>query len=140
MRAHELGSDGTILNTIEVESLDSLPGKTLVGASIGGSIGDRIVDSSVVPKPTPQPTIEEQKAALLAKIDFLERNSMENRGARELHLAEMERAAQAQAEALSTPENPITAADVLAQVPYYVKLKALDDEIRALRNQYGALG
>lgn len=134
MRAHQLDGNGVILNTIEVESLDFLP--NLIDASNGGQIGDSIVDGVIVPRST----VTEQKAALLAQIDSLERNSMENRGARELHLAEMEREAQAQAEALSTPENPITAADVLAQVPYYVKLKALDDEIRALRNQYSALG
>lgn len=50
MRAHVI-NDGVIANTIEVDSLDVIPG--LVDASIGGSIGDSIVNGAVVPKPAP---------------------------------------------------------------------------------------
>lgn len=50
MRAHVI-QNGVIANTIEVDSLDALPG--LVDARIGGSIGDSIADGVVVPAPSP---------------------------------------------------------------------------------------
>jgi hypothetical protein len=86
------------------------------------------------------PLTEEQikegaEIQIQSQIDELERNAMENRGSRELHLREMEREAAAEAAAASTPDAPVTADQVLAQVPYYVKLKALDDQISALRAQ-----
>jgi len=60
VKAHVI-ENGLIVNTIEVDSLNVLPG--LVDASIGGSIGDSIVNGVVVPKPIPTPTIEELKLA-----------------------------------------------------------------------------
>lgn len=56
MRAHVI-NDGVIANTIEVDSLDVIPG--LVDASIGGSIGDSIVNGAVVPKPAPPAPVPE---------------------------------------------------------------------------------
>jgi hypothetical protein len=64
MRAHVL-SAGVIVNTIEVDSLDAMPG--LVDADIGGSIGDSIAGGVVVPKPGP--SIASLRAALILKID-----------------------------------------------------------------------
>lgn len=48
MRAHVLNEQGEIVNTVEVASLDVIPG--LVDASIGGQIGDSLVEGVVVPK------------------------------------------------------------------------------------------
>lgn len=48
IRAHLLAEDGTIINTIVVDSLDFMPG--LIDASIGGGIGDAIKDGVVYPK------------------------------------------------------------------------------------------
>lgn len=64
MRAHLLALDGqTIENTVEVESLNDLPG--LVDAAIGGSIGDRVVAGVIVPQAVPAidlagPSLQEQ--------------------------------------------------------------------------------
>jgi len=77
----------------------------------------------------------EAKNIILAQIDDLERNALENRGSRELHMRLMEREAIAEAAALSTPDALVTADQVLARVPYYAKLKALDDQIATLRAQ-----
>jgi len=66
MRAHII-TDGKISNTIEVESLDFLPG--LIDAEIGGGIGD-IWDGESFSKPIPPaPTLDECKAEL-AKIRY----------------------------------------------------------------------
>ena len=62
-----------------------------------------------------------------AQIANLEASVYLNRGSRELELRLMEREAAAQAIAPATP------ADLLAVQPYYRKLKALDDQIKALR-------
>ena len=54
MRAHII-ENGIVVNTIEVQSLDVLPG--LVDASIGGAIGDRYEDGNFVPPaPPPEPS------------------------------------------------------------------------------------
>lgn len=50
MRAHVI-ENGKIVNTIEVERLDVLPGIQLVDAQAGGTIGDGYVDNIVVPNP-----------------------------------------------------------------------------------------
>ena len=78
------------------------------------------------------------KVAIQAQIDLLERASMMNRGVRELQLRLMEKEAAELAAAQSTPENPITATQILATVSAYVKFKALDDQIAILRGQLGA--
>lgn len=53
MNAHII-ENGTITNTIEVESLDFLP--NLIDASIGGGTGWGYVDGTLIPPlPTPEP-------------------------------------------------------------------------------------
>ena len=79
--------------------------------------------------PDPEDTVD-PNIAIQAQIDALEAATYLNRGSRELQLRLMEREAVDLAEA-----NNVTAAQVLAVQPYYVKLKALDDQIRALRGQ-----
>lgn len=64
------------------------------------------------------------------EIDKLERDSMMNRGVRELSLRLMEQQAAAIAQAQGTTQEA-----VLATVPAYVKFKALDEQITALRAQ-----
>lgn len=49
MRAHVV-TNGVITNTIEVDSLDVMPG--LIAADTG-TIGDGVVDGSIVPQPEP---------------------------------------------------------------------------------------
>jgi hypothetical protein len=60
-----------------------------------------------------------------AEIDVLERESLTNRGARELHLQLMRQ--QGAEMGLQTDDA------IAAKVPYFRKLKALDDQIRVLR-------
>jgi hypothetical protein len=76
MRAHQI-ENGVVVNTIEVESLDFLPG--LIEATDGG-IGWTYADGVfmppvvVAPEPAPAPTKEEllaELAALTAKIQAL---------------------------------------------------------------------
>jgi hypothetical protein len=50
MRAHVI-ENGVVVNTIEVESLDFMPG--LVDAAIGGSVGD-LWDGHIFTKPPPE--------------------------------------------------------------------------------------
>lgn len=68
MRAHQIDSNGLILNTIVVNSLDDLP--NLVDASIGGGRGDSVIGGVLVPasavQPVPQAVTRRQaKQALL---------------------------------------------------------------------------
>lgn len=49
MRAHVI-TDGVITNTLDVDSLDAIPG--LIAADTGG-IGDSVVDGVIVPAPAP---------------------------------------------------------------------------------------
>jgi hypothetical protein len=65
---------------------------------------------------------ERKAAAIQAEIDRLERESLMNRGVRELSLRQMEFMAGQLAEDLET-------------IPAYVKFKALDDQITELRGQ-----
>jgi len=120
---------GKVANIIEVDSLDFLP--NLVNGD-GARIGD-LWDGAVF-----TPGAEDQavkRAAILAQIDKLERDSMLNRGSRELELRLMEKEAAELAASMSTPENVVTLEQVLAGVPYYAKVKALDDQIAELRGQ-----
>lgn len=71
---------------------------------------------------------EEKRNRIQEEINRLERESLLNRGSRELDLAVMEDKAQV----LAT-ERGVTVEEVLATVPYYVKLKALDNQIYQLR-------
>src|SRR5471032_2526736 len=73
MRAHQLDANGTIVNTIVVDSLDVLP--DLVDASIGGSIGDRVtmdgngVPTGFIPAPETPPSQTEIEDAIQASLD-----------------------------------------------------------------------
>lgn len=70
MRAHQLNEDGVITNTVEVDSLDFMPG--LVDAVIGGSIGDSIINGAVLGlQPLPGPSYEDQAAAYLDEVRAL---------------------------------------------------------------------
>ena len=80
--------------------------------------------ATVIPMDVPNPN-----AAILSQISALESGSFLNRGSRELELELMEEKAAAIAVA------PETAETVLAKHPYYVKLKALDNQARTLRSQ-----
>lgn len=99
------------------------------------------VDGQLVVKPPVNPRElsfvekEEKRALIQAEIDKLERDSLMNRGARELDLAIMKDRAQTTADA-----NGVTVDEVLATIPYYVKLKALNDRITSLRNSIYDMG
>jgi hypothetical protein len=55
MNAHQLDSNGLIINTIVVDSLSDFP--NLVNASIGGGIGDSIINGVLVRKPAVVPSL-----------------------------------------------------------------------------------
>lgn len=74
---------------------------------------------------------QRKRESIQLQIDSLERNSLENRGARELHLQVLIKEAAAYAE----DHAPMTQEQVLSLSPYYLKLKALNDTIIALRAQ-----
>ena len=68
MRAHII-NNGVIANTIEVDSLDAIPG--LIDADIGGGIGDSLIDGVIVPKPAdpvPVPASVTMRQARLALL------------------------------------------------------------------------
>lgn len=81
----------------------------------------------------PPPTEGQIKAAVQAEIERLERESLMNRGTRELNLQLMEREAQGEAGRLTQAGTPATAEQLLSMASAYVKFKALDDQIAALR-------
>ena len=75
MRAHVI-KNGKVINTIEVKSLDFIPG--LIDASNGGQIGDDYDGSTFIPPPAP-PEQETDKA--LANLQTIDTKSI--RGIRE---------------------------------------------------------
>ncbi|HWT40970.1 MAG TPA: hypothetical protein VN081_06955 [Dongiaceae bacterium] len=75
-----------------------------------------------------QPYID-TRAEIQAQIDQLERESLMNRGSRELAMRQIEERAQLDA----TAEN--TAEQILAAQPFYARLKQVDDQVSALRVQ-----
>ena len=97
-------------------------------------IGD-LYDGTNFTRPTL--TIDEQKTLFINKIDGMERQDLMNRGIREMSLYLLHKEAVAKAIELGAP---VTAELLLAQNGFYVKLKARDDEITALRLQLFALG
>lgn len=139
MRAAEI-VDGKVFNLIEVESLDFKPNLVEAGEA---KIGDLYVDG-VFSAPPEDP--ERAKAAALAEIERLEQESMMNRGIRELSLVSMFDIGTRKAEMMKAEntEDERTIEEIrdeiLSQTPAYVKFKALDDEIRVLRDQYNAIG
>lgn len=64
MRAHVI-EDSKIVNTIEVDRLDALPGIVLVDAEQGGTIGDDYVDGKIIPN-VPVSSPREQRMTVLA--------------------------------------------------------------------------
>ncbi len=67
MRAHVI-ENGIVVNTIEVESLDFMPG--LIDADAGGNIGDLYIDGQFVSPNTPASTI-------FSRVDFMDRFTLE---------------------------------------------------------------
>lgn len=94
----------------------------LLSSQDAGKIIDWSGDMPVAIVPVVDP-----KIAIQGQIDQLERDSMTNRGARELQLAIMRQ--QGAANGLQTDEA------IAAKVIYFAKLLALDMQIRALRSQ-----
>jgi hypothetical protein len=74
------------------------------------------------------------KTGILAQIAQLERETMLNRGSRELEMRLIEREA---ATVAADSGGTVTPQQVLAAQPYYVKLAALNSQIAALRGQLG---
>lgn len=68
MQAHII-KDGRIANTIEVESLDTLPGFHLVDASVGGAIGDLWDGSKPVSPVIEGSALDGVKLELMASVD-----------------------------------------------------------------------
>jgi hypothetical protein len=124
MRAHVI-ENGKVINTIEVEDLSFM--SNLVDANLGGTIGDTW-DGERFATPAPDPSAV--RAAIKAQIDELEQQSMMNRGVREFCMHGMEQQAAILAQAQGT-----TVDAILLSLPAYVKFKALDDQIAALRSQ-----
>lgn len=77
---------------------------------------------------------DRRRTSIQQQIDDLERSAMLNRGSRELELRLMEKEADDMAASMG-----LTREQVLATVPYYAKVKTLDDQITALRIQKGAI-
>lgn len=75
---------------------------------------------------------ERQRQGILTEIERLERDSMLNRGSRELEMMTMEDLADRLAE-----KNGVTKEYVLSRNVYYGKLKALDEQIGNLRQSMG---
>jgi hypothetical protein len=143
MRIHFI-ENGVVVNTIEDESVEKVqavfPDSQLF-AFEGGGPGWLFQDGAIVPPPVPPMTDEERKAAIQAEIDRLEDVSRMNRGVRELALVTMSDLATRKAEMIkaANPDDPRTVEqirnDELSTTPAYVKFKALDDQIAALRAQ-----
>lgn len=68
INAHQLDTNGKIINTIVVDSLYIVP--RLVDASIGGRIGDHIINGIVIPATgsVPVPPLVSMKQARLALL------------------------------------------------------------------------
>lgn len=88
---------------------------------------NKIIDwSGAAPVAADTPAID-PKIDIQAQIDAIERETMTNRGARELHIGIMRREGQA----MGLADDPAIA----AKVPYFAKLIAIDAQVRALRAQ-----
>jgi hypothetical protein len=70
MRAH-LIQGGAVVNTIEVESLDFIPG--LIDASLGGSIGD-LWDGQTFTKPAPVVVVPQVVTARQGMAELIDRD------------------------------------------------------------------
>lgn len=141
MRA-ALIQNGYVVNVLEVDSLDFMPG--LVECKTG-NIGDSYVNGSIIPKPGPtEDDIKElRRAELMVQITALETGSLLNRGSRELELICMQDLATRQAAILqpSMPGRTIEeiANEIMAKRPYFTKLLALNKQVTTLRLEMEAL-
>lgn len=71
MKAHQLDENNTIINTIEVDSLDVFP--SLIDASNGGSIGDIMREDGTFESPPPvELSKEEHNAAIIAQLVIID--------------------------------------------------------------------
>ena len=93
-------------------------------------IGDREATPEEVAARQPDP-----KDAIRAQIRQLEAEQLLPRVMREFSLAMIEKEAVAYAASISTEENIVTVAEVLALNPGYQSVKAFDNQIKALRAQ-----
>lgn len=85
------------------------------------------LDEGNTPEPVDAP---DPRIAITEQIDRLERESLLNRGTREMQIFQLEERA---AQVATQTGHPVEA--VLAANVYYVKLKALDTLISGLRDQ-----
>lgn len=122
--------NGIVVNIMVGHTNGYLP----IDDSVDVKIGD-IYDGENFTRPVE--SVEDQKTAIINKIDGMERQDLMNRGIREMSLYLLHKEAAAKAIELGAP---ITAELLLAQNAFYVKLKARDDEVTALRLQLFALG
>lgn len=88
-------------------------------AQLGDEYNGGVFQRPIPPAPT--------TADIQAQIDAIERETMTNRGARELHIQILRREGQAM--------GLVDDAAIAAKVPYFAKLVAIDTQIRALRSQ-----
>lgn len=71
MNAHEI-VDGKIVNTIVVDSLDALKGRTLIDAAVGGKIGDGWVNGALIPAAAPAAVVPDRVPMLNAHLVLIE--------------------------------------------------------------------
>jgi hypothetical protein len=135
--------NGNLIATVTVDDLitykHTIPGWQIVECEVPDDFtpsGYAWGGTQVVAKPHVV-----DKAAIQAEIDRLEDTSKMNRGIRELSLITMTDLATRKAEMIkaANPEDPRTVSqirdDELSTTPAYVKFKALNDQIAALRAQ-----
>lgn len=130
--AHFDPNTGAILNWMDTDALSyaEMPpaGQLLELTDAQYEAGGNVIvkGAKLVPFVESAPAID-PRVAIQAQIDALERDSMTNRGARELQLELMREKGAA---------NGLQDDDAIAaKVPYFKKLLALDVQIRALRAQ-----
>lgn len=77
-----------------------------------------------------------EEKRLLEAIARIEKDTLENRGSRELSMRLLEREA---AQRAAVEGETRTAGEILASVPYYVRLQQVNNEIAALRGEMALL-
>lgn len=78
-----------------------------------------------------------RRAEIQEKIDDIERETLENRGSRELHMAIIIK--QAMSDTSSSSPSDAAVLVVLSHQPYFLRLKSTNDQIVALRAEMAAL-
>lgn len=71
MQAHII-EGGFVVNTIVVDSLDALPGVTLVDAGLGGKIGDELVNGEFISPEPPAPEPAESVPMLSLQLVLID--------------------------------------------------------------------